>query len=111
MHIGKEIRRLVNSDQERFSAEGFAEIFGYKNAQSYYDRTNANDFTIEELQKIAAWLKIPLSHFLMPFITEEMENNLPGPDAVQLLNKKYIEQRIEILERHVKELMEKTKKK
>lgn len=91
MDIGKEIRRLVNAQPDKYSAEGFAELLGYSSKQSYYDRTNANNFTTEELKLISRWLEVPLSHFIPEKLSDLSEGKTPN-------GKLYLERRVEILE-------------
>jgi lipase chaperone LimK len=88
MHIGEKIKELMESDS-KFNPTNFALALGKKNKQTYYDMVKREDINTADLQLVAKYFGTSLSVFF---------------DEEHKTKRKFIEERLEILEKKLHEI-------
>lgn len=108
MHIGNKINLLVHSDK-KYSKKGLAKHLN-KTRQAIYDIIKNPDINTRTLRKIAAYFDVSLSYFIDDANNFETAQNLNEGLTKYSTSKRYLEERVDDLEKRISKLEKNTKK-
>lgn len=108
MHIGNKINLLVHSDK-KYSKKGLAKHLN-KTRQAIYDIIKNPDINTRTLRKIAEYFEVDLSYFIDDSNNFETAQKLNEGLSKYNSSKKYLEDRVDDLDKKVDRLEKDLKK-